>query len=517
MKALIVDDEYHVFQAVQILVEWGKYGVIELLYADNGVEALKIMEEKKPELVFTDMQMPEMSGEEFLKQLRDKGFTCQVIAISGYNDFRYMKALIQASGIDYILKPINKSELIAAVERAINKRRQQSKEVQMIQQVKMADKEEAKRIIINWLDNHKKYDGKVHDALNRLGAGNGYYRVAVVLLKNPEKITEDIFEGDWNDMEFCLDNIAKDVFEESEFCKVFVLDDYLRLILTQTPFFDESRYETKLKRYGKLLKGIMCIESFCAFSEKIVGEEEIPEQIKSLKKELLSKSIFRTKNFAKELSSSNIIVKEIKSLANIEYVLNLAVQNKDREAIGKIITDFCNDLKKKSNLTLYELQLYTTEINLVVKRMVSNIKEQNGMLHLREISLWIFELDNWEEHVKESFYELCTNNNSNAKSITAVYAYIQEHYSENITMADLSELFCQSPQYLSKQFKNHYGTTIGDTLRNIRMEKAKKLLKYSQLLVSEIAHEVGFDDDNYFSKVFKNNLGVSPLQYIMCH
>ena len=121
MKVLVVDDQQHVYKAVQLLVNWELYDVTEVLYASNGSEALEIMERDAPELVFTDMQMPVMDGPHFLQELRNKGFESEVIAVSGYNDFAYVMSLLHASGVEYLLKPIDEEELNEAVSKAVNR------------------------------------------------------------------------------------------------------------------------------------------------------------------------------------------------------------------------------------------------------------------------------------------------------------------------------------------------------------------------------------------------------------
>ena len=128
MKVLVVDDQQHVYKAVQLLVNWELYDVTEVLYASNGSEALEIMERDAPELVFTDMQMPVMDGPHFLQELRNKGFESEVIAVSGYNDFAYVMSLLHASGVEYLLKPIDEEELNEAVSKAVNRIWEKEKE-----------------------------------------------------------------------------------------------------------------------------------------------------------------------------------------------------------------------------------------------------------------------------------------------------------------------------------------------------------------------------------------------------
>ena len=80
-------------------------------------------------------------------------------------------------------------------------------------------------------------------------------------------------------------------------------------------------------------------------------------------------------------------------------------------------------------------------------------------------------------------------------------------------MPGLSEHFAMSPQYIAKQYKAAYHKTVGESIRDLRMEKAREYLRHSHLGIGEIAHFIGYEDENYFSKIFKGSTGITPLQY----
>ena len=95
----------------------------------------------------------------------------------------------------------------------------------------------------------------------------------------------------------------------------------------------------------------------------------------------------------------------------------------------------------------------------------------------------------------------------------AICRYIHRHYSVNITTDLLCERFSCSKSYFSHNFKKHTGKSLRDYLTDIRLNYAKQLLEHSNLSVPQIAFSVGFNDSNYFSNVFKQKTGLSPLLY----
>ena len=86
--------------------------------ATNGQEAIRIMQEHQPAVVFTDMRMPLMDGAELLECVHRHYPHTKTIVISGYQDFNYVKPAILYGGTDYLLKPLNSKQLIASAEHA---------------------------------------------------------------------------------------------------------------------------------------------------------------------------------------------------------------------------------------------------------------------------------------------------------------------------------------------------------------------------------------------------------------
>lgn len=97
--------------------------------------------------------------------------------------------------------------------------------------------------------------------------------------------------------------------------------------------------------------------------------------------------------------------------------------------------------------------------------------------------------------------------------LATVKAYLDEHYTKKIALDDLEERFFINKFYLSKIFKETYGTTINNYLISKRITRAKQLLRFTDLTVDEIGAAVGMADANYFSRMFRKVEGSSPREY----
>lgn len=102
-----------------------------------------------------------------------------------------------------------------------------------------------------------------------------------------------------------------------------------------------------------------------------------------------------------------------------------------------------------------------------------------------------------------------------AQAIHLCMQYMDNHYYDKITLEKLAEMVYLSPSYLSRIFKKETGYTINEYLIQVRIEKAKRLLHRKDLRVTDVADAVGFDDQSYFTKVFRRMVGTTPLKYKM--
>ncbi len=105
------------------------------------------------------------------------------------------------------------------------------------------------------------------------------------------------------------------------------------------------------------------------------------------------------------------------------------------------------------------------------------------------------------------------HNQQNVDQLRSALAYLEAHYQENITLDFLADIAAMSPQHFCRLFKKLTGRRPMDYINLLRVNKAASLLNDQKLNISEIAAEVGFNDTNYFSRVFKKYQAMSPTQF----
>ena len=119
LKVLLVDDEPVILEGLKVMIDWEQEGLQVVGSATDGMEAFRMIRELSPDIVITDIKMPRMSGLELLERVREKGDKqTGFIVLTGFDDFSYARRALKLEAIDYLLKPVEKKELLGALKKA---------------------------------------------------------------------------------------------------------------------------------------------------------------------------------------------------------------------------------------------------------------------------------------------------------------------------------------------------------------------------------------------------------------
>jgi two-component system response regulator YesN len=127
-------------------------------------------------------------------------------------------------------------------------------------------------------------------------------------------------------------------------------------------------------------------------------------------------------------------------------------------------------------------------------------------------------LDELEDLVKKYLFNLLLLTQELRKSgnnmvVEKTKEYINTHYNQNITLEMIAKEVFVSPVYLSFLFKQVESINLTNYLTNARIEQAKRLLQTTIYKTYEVAYNVGYQDEKYFSRIFKKKMGMTPTEY----
>lgn len=149
------------------------------------------------------------------------------------------------------------------------------------------------------------------------------------------------------------------------------------------------------------------------------------------------------------------------------------------------------------------------DLNNALLRVCEEVKQKHKMHHIQD------KLESLEENKLVFFKEYFAENDEDGKTnyIARAIQYIQNHYKEDLGIKEVADFLYLSEGYLSKLFRNETGYTFVDYLTNYRMKKACKLLTVPTVKIHEIAEQVGYKDQRYFSLLFKRITGMTPKEF----
>ena len=142
LTAIIVDDEYRIGQLISRLIHFQEIDVELLKIFDNSSEALVFILENHPDIVISDIQMPVIDGLELIRHVHESQFFPHFILISGYKEFEYARTALKYGVEDYLLKPVNETELNQILKKVCSEHNQMLKEKEETRELKETAKRE---------------------------------------------------------------------------------------------------------------------------------------------------------------------------------------------------------------------------------------------------------------------------------------------------------------------------------------------------------------------------------------
>ena len=157
-------------------------------------------------------------------------------------------------------------------------------------------------------------------------------------------------------------------------------------------------------------------------------------------------------------------------------------------------------------------EYYSFKIYAGISEYGSGLFELNSRLNESLMDLNLKKSDIGYKDIKEEKKDM-KESKVISLSIRKTLDYINEHYNQNITLNDMAEYNGISPYYLSRLFTKETGKNFVDYVNEVRIKKAKELLREDNYKYYEIAEMVGINDSHYFSKIFKKYTGITPSEY----
>jgi two-component system response regulator YesN len=539
MKALIVDDEKHVRDAIRLLVEWERYGIDEVFEAPEGESAARIIEAERPEIIFTDMRMPVMDGVELLEWIHRHRPEAKTIVISGHDDFDYVRHTVKYGGVDYILKPIDEGELNEALAKAVQSWRKEN-EARLQSRIRTI---ELNRIKPAYWD--KLFSGLIEEAGTYESFAEQFERefgirgkpetgrIAVMSVDTLPRFVRGKFGSNLDLLFFSLTNIANEVLQRDRSGYAFRhwnSPHEVVVVCWRMPEALEDRIRginagIRFVLGGGLDAGIGTVRPFPGGLKA-----SYREAIAALRQRNLLRTPGRMLHF--EAGRTNRFAPL--PFDRFESDFRSALLSAREDQILAAVDRWIAAIEPLDSVTAEQMELWNHEYTVFKTRCVGEFlpegeTEAPSRLVPPESDNPIFPLDDGgrlslrllRDEVARDLVRLSGMLAKLAQRdrniIRDIADYIERHYHEEISLRHISDRFFLSREYISRRFKQEFGENISDYIARTRIGKAKQLLLSPNLRIAQIAEIIGYQDEKYFSKVFKKMVGMSPNEYRKKH
>lgn len=526
---LIADDEQLERQALRFIVEQKCPNIRIIGETGDGKSAVQIATIEKPDIVLMDIRMPEMNGLEAAKRIRAALPDTIIIMLTAFDEFSYAKQALTIGAVEYLLKPVRPEDITRTLHLTINKvneiKRKQQEEVNLRKSVEEAMPFIQMSFVHDLVSGNIKDVEHFQERSRFLGMKVDPGVVLAVDVDNFKQLTSSDSELEKQMIKQRIYKLICGVAGDYALVTPFGSDNLIILL----GFLQIDDIES-IQDYAKKTAGVIqeCIAREMNISITI-GIGRYYSDPRDIHKSYLEALHAQRQRFY--LGDSQIIhVDDVPYLPtgpfNYPFHNERAVLDKvrcgDRKQAKEALHELLNGIFT-SKVTIDTVKACVLELLIVLSRSAVEgganleqltllnfncINRLNECSNKTQVEAWMFDsLDRFMDNMLEN------RSSMNLRVINKACDYIVKNYHRNISLEEVAQTVHLSPFYFSRLFKQEKGYNFVDFLTKIRIEKAKKLLQNPDFTAVRIAAEVGYQDASYFSRVFRQAMGMTPNQY----
>lgn len=511
IKILIVEDETGIRDSLMKAFTWSELGCDLIGAVDSGIAALEFCVHNHPDIIISDIVMPGIDGLTFLRYIKEKYKNTKFIILTGHRDFDYAKDALNLGAEFFMLKPIDYRELLSALTSLVNT---------LINESEKKKGETQKSQILHNLMCGKIYRkenvaSNIHIILENISS----FRIAVLQFDNEQN--QDPFKLA-SLLDFCEKNSG--ILEDISSIKMD--ENYLALFIPISGNENVSDTKDYLLQIQNKINNFFQTTLSIGISSAQNGYENLHvayiQGIKAL-----------GKKFFNGINSINIFIEETpydskEELTDYHFIttfsdqireyINLYQEEELLNQTKTLFKQFSDSFQHnvdflKSSFIILVVMLSRKVLGEKNKRYILFYEKHSNFQNVIRCN-FINDLENlFVDIIMDLKNFIDSDNGSHTSIISKVQKYIEENYRQNITLNDVAKNVYLSPAYLSSILTSETGKSFVNILNEVRISHAIELLKNTELKISKIAYNVGFNEPQYFTLTFKKYIGETPRNY----
>ena len=523
LKVFLVEDEIVIREGIKNNIDWEREGFLFVGEAGDGEMAYPLIQKTKPDILITDIRMPGLSGLDLIEQVKKLRPEVEIVIISGYAHFEYAQTAIKFGVGDYLLKPVDQEELNTTLQKF--KERILARQAMARRGGRLFQKSERdlKRLRTGLVDQLISGRGErlsvaVIQEAYYLPVESGFFQAVWLKFDGPpEAFTEAGLAAIMEKADSILESALRSKCIEMVFRRVG--SSYVGFLNYGSGRKEEVR--RGLKDCLNQLKSQQVLYGPVQFSLAVGRAAENPEELKRSMYEasvIIKERLVRGSGRILDRLPEPSALHEQKLLDKYLRKITHAVEVMSQEEAKAAVLELSGAVRAMREVRGYEaLELIHSCASLFLSRLeltgrTEILKEFDERCDwcgsMEELFALLTEL--LETHLGELRKK---HENDADRPIRQAKEYIRNHYSEPITLEEVSSHVSLNPAYFSVLFKKTEGEGFAKYLIHLRMEQAKILLRDTNEPVSAICQRVGYHDVKHFTRTFEKDTGVKPATY----
>lgn len=531
-KVVIIDDEPIIRKGIKNIINWKQLDCEVCAEASDGIKGIDFVREYLPEIILTDICMPGIDGLNMIKQVKSIVPNSKVIIITGYREFDYVHEAIRCGAFDFLLKPTRLEKLTEVLGSAVEGLNEQKIRHSEVDKFKLLFEQSIPLLKEKFLfDIVFEINNNEDEILEKMKLFNIHINNFVFLvIENEFEENMDKTQYDKHLYKFGIINSFEEILAEKYKVHIIMLNSNRIGFIIQTSTQSQINLAEVVENSIYLHEMVNNTFGFAiTIAVSTVGTTiyELPEKLKECQYSLEYRS-YLGNNSVIQYSDLNSFFKydDYSRLERYKKQLLEGIKA-GNEGIAKACSESISDFISSNSINInYLKNFYYSTLSAInnirlsvlavdVEKKHEESKDIAGLITLIDESGNTGELNLL---LQEVALKIASKVNSlNNKSIKVILRkaidYINGHYAQPVTLNEVAEHTFVTTFYISRMFKKELGTSFVDYLNEIRVEKAKELLKDVKYKSYEVASLVGISDPHYFSRLFKKYSGVSPSEY----
>jgi two-component system response regulator YesN len=523
-RLMLVDDEPEIREGMKEIVDWAACGFKLVAEADNGLDALQLAEQTRPDLVITDVRMRFMDGLEMVERMRAFLPMAQFVVVSGYDEFEYTRKSIQIKISDYVLKPVSAAEFTQVLERAkraLDQEYARHNSVQVMNRIFADSLPILRQQLLNSLMSGGMDELSARAAAARYNLNLEADRYAVALL-NVASGSDNQLAGDVELTRLAVDRILREVVGERVACHVFNYNGQVAVLTMLRAEQSMSELLQLMDTAAVVVRDYLGASMTAGVGEPCRELSGIPESAQQAASAL--------NHWVPSDDSQVVYIRDLKLTGGARLTadpqalnkLKSAIRVRSKEEIAFQVRALIDPLRGEK-ISLAEYQSYMLEALMTVLGVARDMQVELSAAHgssgsaIQEF-LGIRDLEAAGDMLLSMSLEVADaigagHRESGVRLARQAQEYIDQRAGEaTLTIERVCEELRVSPAFFRTLLKRQTGQTFHQYLTGLRMNRAMEMLKTTSLKTQEVAQKCGLGEASYFSYAFKKHFGVSPSQ-----